>query len=1257
MPIINRKYKELKLTDEYISDPLLMALAWKKSHHYIRTTNWYADNFELDLSALDLTQHCKHWVRRICNIEKFEFSPLQLVPVPKACKWEFKVVEGEVLWQPQDEDELTLRPLAHIHVAEQTIMTLVMMCLANMIETKQGDPSVSYDLVHQKGIVNYGNRLYCQYTDDEAEHSFGATVTYSKYFTDYRAFLNRPYYFASKAQGEISLNESVYIIDLDLSKFFDLVDRRILVSKVKSHLNTSVKGENVIVNNLLNSFVNWKWTDESIDKYDLCKSKDVKEIPKGIPQGLVSAGFLSNIYLLDFDRFLQGKINKDINDDIKLVDYCRYVDDMRFVVRVKRSKGVNSQAISDAVNYFLSEELNKLGLIINSKKTKVEIFRGKSAGLSRNLEKIQTSLSGPISMENANEQLGYLESLLSLTKTELEVPKNIKTNRLSEVEKDRFDVREDTLKRFSANKISKLLKEMRSFISHDLDSDGKVIAGEWDYMQERMARRFIVCWSHDPSLVLLLKKGLELFPSPKLLEPILEQLGYIIESDDNKQKAVASYCLAEIFRHSAMVIHKKNDQELPAQADVDGYFEKVQHCAASLINKHNSSAENSWDMLIEQAGFLLLVRLDNTLETVGINESHDLILKITTGFRTITIPDGMKESTLASCVLLAGQLVNEKQPFIRSCASMFESVFDGKTPLKLKYVVDRIASQNLSLFKLLVIHARQVKQKWVVSRDLIRIVKKFRIDLQPLAIPLDKISGEHSLLRIVLREDNPYSNEIMALKLMQSILSNEVVCDNNKKNHHINLAYTMVSFENYANPPRLNVFDSEVIVDAKLFRFSGWGDFIFTDDTDTHILYRVATCIRSVLIGKQDWTDFGQEISPKQGYRGIKTSRAKRQLGMMTTPEVISGDNSQVSGWLTTLLSKLIAWPGISVADNGYSWPTSFTVDVVRKLVDARLDKIKDDYCRLSGMPGLTERVKMDWPESKQSLTVVMVQSKLPATKDFSSHGLLLNSVKYRPTHRKHVADVAELVVKHTAVQKINQPVKDNKEGIDLIVWPELAVHKDDLDVLVALSRKTNAIIFSGLTFIEQSGIKGPNNCAVWIVPPKINSSQNEMIRLQGKYNMMADEKGRVEPWRPYQMMIEIIHPQFPDKKGFILTGSICYDATDIALSADLRDKSNAYLVAALNRDVNTFDSMVEALHYHMYQHVVLVNSGEFGGSYAKAPYREPFNRLIAHVHGNDQVAISTFEMNMFDFRRDNVGKSMQSGLDKKAAPAGVIVS
>ena len=93
-------------------------------------------------------------------------------------------------------------------------------------------------------------------------------------------------------------------------------------------------------------------------------------------------------------------------------------------------------------------------------------------------------------------------------------------------------------------------------------------------------------------------------------------------------------------------------------------------------------------------------------------------------------------------------------------------------------------------------------------------------------------------------------------------------------------------------------------------------------------------------------------------------------------------------------------------------------------------------------------------------------------------------------------------------------------------------------------------------------------------------------------------------------------------------------------------------MISALNQDVNTFDSMVDALHYHMYQPVILVNTGEFGGSYAKAPYKEPHHR--AHFHGNDQVSIKTFEMNMFDFRRDNVGESLRSDKNRKTIPAGV---
>lgn len=223
-----------------------------------------------------------------------------------------------------------------------------------------------------------------------------------------------------------------------------------------------------------------------------------------------------------------------------------------------------------------------------------------------------------------------------------------------------------------------------------------------------------------------------------------------------------------------------------------------------------------------------------------------------------------------------------------------------------------------------------------------------------------------------------------------------------------------------------------------------------------------------------------------------------------------------------------------------------------------------------------------------------------------------------------------------------------------LIIWPELAIHPDDMDILVQLSRKTHAIILAGQTFAQYTDQPGPNNCAIWIVPRKHNGDQGEIKRYQGKRHMTAGERElNIKPWRRYQLMLELRHPKYPQHKGFMLTGAICYDATDVKLAADLSNKANALLIPAMNKDTHTFDTMTEALHYHMYQHVVLVNTGEYGGSYAMAPYKERHDRLIAHNTGKDQVSISTFEMNMFDFRRDGVGEELQSELEKKTPPAG----
>jgi hypothetical protein len=108
-------------------------------------------------------------------------------------------------------------------------------------------------------------------------------------------------------------------------------------------------------------------------------------------------------------------------------------------------------------------------------------------------------------------------------------------------------------------------------------------------------------------------------------------------------------------------------------------------------------------------------------------------------------------------------------------------------------------------------------------------------------------------------------------------------------------------------------------------------------------------------------------------------------------------------------------------------------------------------------------------------------------------------------------------------------------------------------------------------------------------------------------------------------------------------------------LTADLRDHSDVFLISALNQDITTFDNMIDALHYHMYQHVILVNTGEFGGSAAKAPFKLPHHRTISHSHGADQISISIFEIEMTSLTGSSVLLSKDEHLkERKTKPAGI---
>lgn len=235
---------------------------------------------------------------------------------------------------------------------------------------------------------------------------------------------------------------------------------------------------------------------------------------------------------------------------------------------------------------------------------------------------------------------------------------------------------------------------------------------------------------------------------------------------------------------------------------------------------------------------------------------------------------------------------------------------------------------------------------------------------------------------------------------------------------------------------------------------------------------------------------------------------------------------------------------------------------------------------------------------------------------------------------------------------------------LDLLILPELAVHPADVQThLVPFARAHKTTILAGLTYQELTAGQPLVNSALWIMPTQdATRGMQVLIRRQGKGNLAPAElpftqpNVLVRPFRPCQWLIGYQWSANPLADPFWMSAAICYDATDIRLAADLKNQSDLFIVPALNRDVATFDQMALALHYHMYQMVIVGNNGLFGGSNAYAPYTNSWDRQVFHMHGQPQASIAFLEIDhiaAFKARKTGLAHDGDGILQFKPPPAG----
>lgn len=1310
MSIVEERYRDLPPRGEKLCDVVVLAQAWKKSHIYIRRHNWYADVLELDASTIDLENRLVQWATEVCKAE-FRPDDLLLVPAPKNARWWFRPTPSDQLldlgteptfedWIPsepsgaespdgqpgQKNPQLKLRPLAHLSIRDQSLATAVMMCLAETVESAQGDTmGTDVAAMRASGVVSYGNRLHCTWVTNagirpRAQFSWGNSRTYRQYFQDYRTFLARPRRVCAEVTPLLRPWQELFVVSLDIKSFFDHVDRKALLEELKflerehqkEHgLSDSAAADEAFWERAERIF-SWKWRTEDRRELELVRGEAHQELELGLPQGLVASGFLANAYLVRFDREMQSLAAEgaEIRGDVKLLDYCRYVDDMRLVVEAKGGPGGLDQAeVLEHVKCRVTEVLKKhcehigaqRALELSPEKCVATSYRVISAQshVSALMEMLNAELSGTFDLESLAQAAGGLDGLLWVSE-QIESVADPKPSRLAlaTVAMPNTDVRDDTVKRFVATRIAQLMRHRLAMTdlespagsaegAGELVTQGVVLSHEF----ETTARKLIKCWAENPALVLLLRCGLDLFPHPRLLSPVTEALNvklFDLEEDlgaaKRRQVRVAEYVLADLLRAGAVETGFRDPEDYPEGVDIQGYREDLAGIARRVLTER---VESPWYLRQQARLYLASVgdaSVTATAETVPEEQTYAALQ------RAILFEPAWGDKLKSSLPLAI--VAQQLQPNARRFGVwLSEGLRRTKEEQVREAIVRTLALSRHDLLMAALNGRRASNWRQFVPAALLQATKRPSSSRKR---PV-KLKGAQPLLQVISESSNLFDQENALLMLAEALLRHPGAEEQLAAGcSAADIVLYCEDWSRLAELPEqqnfLRVVEPIAAGDASdpLYANPPWVA------PEKAWLYGLGRILRSALTGEYDFTSRRYLVTEEVGrYSGLRSTCFKRQFGLLNSGQGLLDEPGPVSPWLSSLLSTLLQWPGVEFRTN--TAPDAGNVQTaaeLRALVQERILVQRGLFGSRSKTPMYVVPVDDHEPLQNRPLRVAIVQPMRPRREEFDDKDPTHWTPGTLAEHRRHLAEVCRLTHQKlktwASARSAMASGKTDDPVVDVILFPELAVHPEHDFLLRRLSDKVRANIFTGLTFLRSHKAGGVVNQGLWLIRTESpGHGRAFQYAWQGKLHPIEDEvKMGVKGYRPHVTLVEL---PIGAKSRTRIAAAICYDATDLDLVADLRDRSDMFLVAALNQDVQTFDNMVASLHFHMYQPVVLANSGEFGGSTAQIPLPK-HERLIAHVHGNQQVAVSVFEVDPSPFKSTSTAESPKV---LKAPPAG----
>ena len=723
----------------------------------------------------------------------------------------------------------------------------------------------------------------------------------------------------------------------------------------------------------------------------------------------------------------------------------------------------------------------------------------------------------------------------------------------------------------------------------------------------------------------------------ELLREVLSLLRPFMKAGGRRKepRRVAWYCLAEILRAGATETGLVTDTEsLPSAIDLEAYREELRTEAGRLLDLPGSTIP--W--YLRQQALLFLAACDPAGAPVARTGTVPETLHYRELIRFLR-GDRLKSSDLATLAVLARRTFVDRKRAV-------ELTRPGLDPERKRQLALKDPSFLLELI--------DTEPEPHVFHDLPAQIR------EDLCLAPEGSGADHYTLDKVVLNTHPSGslrNELSLLRFARAFLEQW-------KQHEFppdvikpaQVALRLDQDQTVADVKSLEILTSQTDATGSLYEVAAWCP------AAGRWRFQLGFLLRFILSERPDFTRPVRRTSWKETescYRPAESHWYQRLYGLYSGQSAFGDDWLPITDWVEGFLLALLRWPG-SRAPNGFGWVEQ-GIEASSGQISQRIAHLEQYYGKATDTLILPLLVKPPTATNgKRPLRACVVQTAVPAVDDFQHTDLALNESAVRRKHRNHLSAALAAVERMLALRETHK----GREGrLDWLILPELAVHpKDVFTHLIPFARARRAMILTGLAYEEIQAGQPLVNSALWVIPEWSNAYGLQIkTRRQGKRHLAPHEQAFnsgdadvLRGFRPCQWLIGYPWSDATGKRPAWLTAAVCYDATDLGLATDLRDVSDVLAIPALNKDVKTFDQMALALHYHMFQLVVVANNGQYGGSNAYWPRSGHHVRQVFHSYGQPQASIAFLEIDdigAFLRRHDASGVSADQW---KHPPAGV---